>query len=92
MLDERGLMQMLLDMKEQVTECQQRSRSNTHRLDTHDKTLEKVTESIEVIQKSLKEIYSKLTSRSETVKIVVQVVSTLITAGSAITIAWLQFS
>jgi uncharacterized protein YoxC len=79
-------------MKEQVTECQQRSRSNTHRLDTHDKTLEKVTESIEVIQKSLKEIYSKLTSRSETVKIVVQVVTTLITAVSAIAIAWLQFS
>ena len=91
MLDERSLVQMLMEMKEQVTECQQRSRSNTHRLDIHDKTLEKLTESIAVIQKSLKEIYSKLTSRSESVKIVVQIITTLITAISAIAIAWLQF-
>lgn len=91
MLDERSLVQMLMEMKEQVTECQQRSRSNTHRLDTHEKMLEKLTESIAVIQRSLKEIYSKLTSRSESVKTAVQIVTTLITAASAITIAWLQF-
>ena len=91
MLDERSLVQMLMEMKEQVTARQPRSRSNTHRLDIHDKTLEKLTESIAVIQKSLKEIYSKLTSRSESVKIVVQIITTLITAISAIAIAWLQF-